>query len=92
MAARKKLSPADEFVRMIGAGKIKIPKGGFSGQGPGFAARMKAAKTAKAKGVRFGSSKKDAPGRMPIKVIERHARRLGRNPRALAVYKRVLGF
>ena len=30
-------------------------------------------------------------GQMPTKVIESHARRLGRNPRALGIYKRVLG-
>jgi hypothetical protein len=83
MAARKKLSPDAAFALLVAEGKIKIPKGGFKFGTP----RKKAA----AKGTKFGSSTKDAPGRMPIKVIESHARRLGRNPRALAVYKRVLG-
>jgi hypothetical protein len=47
----------------------------------------KVAKTAKGRKLLA----KGGHNTMPISVIEGHAKRLKRNPRALAVYKRVLG-
>jgi len=72
----------------MAARKKKVSKGGFGAHGKAIAAgQRRIAKTKKGKKLLA----KGGYGLMPVSVIEHHAKKLKRNPRALAVYKRVLG-